>query len=283
MYPSTHNPSSGTSAHSRAGVSLRRGMTLLEVVFSLVLLSIIGASAASLFGFVSSMQLREQRRLAATEVAHRLILAYLDDPTEMPNPSLPVEYGPQDAPARFRWEYTEERVQLNEIAGDRRDTSRQSPLSADRFRQITVRVWLSEESGGSRYPTGDTPQAVLSRMMDPITIRNPDSAMNMLSSERGRERWMQELMGFTGNVPTPSGFTGRGGAGGQTGTSPGPRTRRDVQRPSVSAGDAFRRGNNRQGSGRVPAGQVGMNMSRMGGSFDAADFNSGQTRTGGRR
>jgi hypothetical protein len=201
-------------------------------------------------------------------VAHRLVLAYLDDPTDMPDARLPLEYGPTEAPARFRWEYAEEPLRLIEVAGDRRDPTRQSPLSPDRFRQVKVTVWLSEESGGTRYLEAGTPSAVLTRMMDPITIRNPDSAMNMISSERGRERWMQELMGFTGNVPAAQGG-GRSGAG-QAGPAAGPRARRDAQRSSMNAGDAFRRG-----QGRAPAGQVGMYMSRNGGSFDAADFNSG--------
>jgi prepilin-type N-terminal cleavage/methylation domain-containing protein len=265
----------------------RRGMTLLEVVFAMALLAVVAASAAGAFGFATASQLRERQRLAAAEVAHRLVLAYLDDPSDMPDSTRPLEYGPPEAPARFRWEYSELPVFLTEIAGDRRDSTRQSPLSMDRFRIVTVRVWLSEESGGTRYGDGNTPGARLSRMVDPVfgaIARNPDSAMNMIGSERAQRRWMQELMGNNAPVRGGAGVPGRGDQPGTGGAMPAPRERLGRTPPMRgSARDAFQRGPSGRGGERVPAGEVGMHMSRRGSSFDAADFIGDARREGQRR
>lgn len=224
---------------TRGGYRAHRGMSLLEVVFAVALLGMVVASIASLFGFATNYQLRERQRLAAAEVAHRLLLSYLDDPSEMPDPSMPVEYGPPEAPARFRWEYREDPVGLIEVGGDQRDASRQSPLRSDRFRLITVRVWLSEESGGSRTPDGGTPSVTLARMIDPVAIRNPDSALHMLSTERGQRRWI-EAMGMIPGANIP---------GGQAGQQRLNRT------PGSGAWDAFQRGPGGQGGQRMPMDQ----------------------------
>jgi prepilin-type N-terminal cleavage/methylation domain-containing protein len=248
----------------RPSVMVRRGLTLLEVVFAVALLAVVAATATSVLGFVAAAQLRERQRLAATEVAHRLVLNYLDDPTEMPDPSRPVEYGPPEAPARFRWDYTDEKVRLIEVAGDRR-IQRQGPLNPDRFRQVTVRAWLSEESGGSRFPEGNTPIAVVSRMIDPIAARNPDSYMNMIRNPRYLERMMQEFMGFSGPAggapASPGGGVEQPTGGGRIGT---------VERRGGAA-EAFRRGATGTGGQRVPLGESGINVPRSGGSWNPVD------------
>jgi hypothetical protein len=191
-------------------------MTFLEVVFAVAMLGVVAASLFGAYGFAIAGETREQRRLGAAEVANRLILNYLDSPSGMPDPSLPVKYGDPPRPLLFRWEYFEEPVRVVEAYGDRRDRARESPLKNDRFRQITVRVWLSELSGGSRYWEASTPSVTISRMLDPVAPRNPDSYMAMIKNPSDFQRLIEAFMG-KGRVSAPaagsasSGFDRTGG------------------------------------------------------------------------
>jgi len=234
------------------GVSVRPGMTFLEVVVASAMLGVVSAAMFGVFSFVTSSQWREQRRLGATEVANRLVLQYLDSPTEMPDPSKTVDYGPAEAMSKYRWEYTEDTVALIEAAPDQRDSTRVSPLDPNRFKQITVRVWLSEHSGGSRSPEPSTPMATLTRMLDPVMPRNPDSYMNMLQDPTGFSNLMSQFMGFGGNT----------GGGGTTvirngGLQSGQRQTMRGQQGAIGPGDAFRQGRQRNGQQQNGRGQQG--------------------------
>jgi prepilin-type N-terminal cleavage/methylation domain-containing protein len=205
----------------------RRGMTFIEVVCASAIVGIVAAAVFSAFSFVSLTQVRETRNLACMEVANRLMLSYLDNPSGLGEGQRVVEYGPPEAAAKFRYDLSEQPVKLVEVAADRRSDSR-SPLKLDRFKVITVRVWLSEESGGARSPGNNVPEATLTRMIDPVALRNPDSIANMMKDPRQYERFMQSIMGFsqpaaaavagTGNSSGaglgPAGSTGNGGRAG---------------------------------------------------------------------
>jgi type II secretory pathway pseudopilin PulG len=196
-----------------ASSGTRRGMTFLEVVFATAMLGIIGGAMFAAYGFAIASEAREQQRLGAAELANRLVLNYLDSPTGMPDKGKVIEGGPGGA-MKYRWEMVEEPVHVVEAAADQRDKSRDSPLKNDRFINVTVRVWLGEESGGSRMFEATTPSATLSRMLDPISPRNPDSYMAMIQNSGDRERLIQVFMNQykTSPVSGPMGFE-RGGGG----------------------------------------------------------------------
>lgn len=181
-----------------------RGTTFLEVVLATALLALVAAALTATVQYALAAQSRQRRELAAMEVAHRLVLNYLDSPTEMPDPARPVEYGTGDDRLLFRWEYREDPVRVVEQAENVRDRSRMT-LGLDRYRAVTVRVWLSEQSGGSRFPDAMTPQATLVRLLDPIYPRNPDSFNNILAAPGGLERLVGSFMGF----PPEGGAAGR--------------------------------------------------------------------------
>jgi prepilin-type N-terminal cleavage/methylation domain-containing protein len=187
--------------------SMRRGMTFIEVVFAMALFGVVAASVLGVISFSLNAQLREQRTLACAEVANRMVLAYLDDSTSMPDPHKTLEYGPSEDPLKFRWEYREDGVTLVESGGDARDRSRVSPLRQDRFRQITVHVWLGEESGGTYGPDESTPQVTLTRMFDPLYTRNPDSFMKMMMDPAGRQRFFDYMQGNYRNTGNAAGST----------------------------------------------------------------------------
>ncbi len=210
-------------------------MTFLEVVFATALFAIVASSILGVFSFTVSAVTREQRQLACAEVANRLIMSYMDDPTDMPDPNKTVDYGPAESPLHFRWDYQEDPITFVEPKGDARQRVRESPLRNDRFVQVTVKVWLAETSGGSRVADESTPQIVLTRMYDPTYLRNPDSFMNLLTSPgRGQEWFFKQLQGTTelrnsgreSAGATRGGRLSRGGSGSR----------------GVSPQDAFRRG-----------------------------------------
>jgi type II secretory pathway pseudopilin PulG len=208
-------------------------MSFLEVIFATALFGIVAASILGVFSFTINAMSREQRQLACAEVAHRLIMAYMDDKTEMPDTNKTIEYGPGESPLHFRWEYREDPITLVEPKKDRRLKIRESPIRSDRFRQVTVRAWLAEESGGTLRPEESTPQITLTRMYDPLFMRNPDSFINMVMSPKGQPEFLRGLQGkdeLKGNAPAPRSerFGGR------------------RNRDGIQPRDAFQRGRSRR-------------------------------------
>lgn len=183
----------------------RRGFTFLEVVLAAALIALVASGIASVFGFVISTTVRERHRLAAYEVANRLVIAYLDDPTKLPDPNKPLEYGPAEAPLRWRWQLRQEPVGIEEIvpAGE---SAAQGGVGLDRFLRVVVRVWLSEESGGAASPDGSVPVAELSRLVDPVALRNPDAVARLMSDPDAMRNLLGNIsgtnrQGITGQIP----------------------------------------------------------------------------------
>lgn len=158
-------------------------MSLLEVALATTLLGIASAMIFSAVGQMSVGQQRQQQTLGAAEVANRLILQYLDDPNQLPRKTAPIPYGGYS----YRWSLREENVELQTPSGlsseamstltERRgQTNRSSPKS------ITVHVWLSEEQErGGITASAQTPEFVLTRLMDPMAARNPDTFRKMIN------------------------------------------------------------------------------------------------------
>ncbi len=170
-------------------------MTLLEVVLAIAALGLVAASATTTLSYLYGAQVREQRQLAAGELAHRFILIHMDEPNEMPSQSETTAY----AKDFYRYELEVAPVGLNpspHVASALADRRNESPVSIDRLEQITVRVWLSEDSGGSSRFDSDVPNAVLVRLIDPHFInRNHDSALKFFEDEKRRNQFIQEILG----------------------------------------------------------------------------------------
>jgi prepilin-type N-terminal cleavage/methylation domain-containing protein len=223
-----------------------RGLTFIEVVVAVALLGVVAGAMFGATSFATGMQLREQRRLACAEVANRLMLQYLDEPSKMSELPKTTAYGPDENPSQFRWEYREEPIQLIKANADAWDQTRESTLPPDRFRQVTIRVWLSEASGGSRFPDDSTATFTLSRMLDPIYPRNPDSFMNMLNDPVAFRDFMGNMMtNNQGNTFRGNGSGNQGRNQNGQGRQPG---RGQFGPGGVGPGQAFgRSGQNRQG------------------------------------
>lgn len=203
---------SWTNAQFEAGIPARRqcarppsrrGMTILEVTLAMALLGFVIMAMFSAFGFASAMSKREQQRLGAAELSSALIVQYLDDKNSLPTQQ-PLDYGAW----KFRYYLREDRVGFIEA---RPPAGTARTVSLDRLKQVTITVWLSEESGGSYDPDGDSPQVVLTRVVDPMALRNPDSFANMMSSDAGRRTLTDQISPGGGGGPRAPGNP-RGGA-----------------------------------------------------------------------
>jgi prepilin-type N-terminal cleavage/methylation domain-containing protein len=171
----------------------RDGLTLIESVSAITLLGILAAFVLSALSSMITSQRVQQHRMGAAEIANRLVLQYLDDPATMPQEGLPVAYNG----ARFRWALAKSPAKLvpavqsaAALDANGQPVRGKSGLSLDRLGVVTIRVWLSEESGGSfNYGAGGVPSFALTRLVDPTYIfRNPDSLDNMIKNpERMRE------------------------------------------------------------------------------------------------
>jgi hypothetical protein len=192
-------------------------MTFLEVTLATALLALVTASVFSAINFAIGSQSRHEQLLGAAEVASRVVVMYLDDPdSTLAQQNRPMDYGLW----RYRWSASSAPITLKADA----DAAAQSPSigagpSLSRLEELTVNVWLSEESGGAPDPAPGVPQFALKRMLDMNpTFRNPDSLEAAMESGTLIER----IMGSGGaGAGEGQGGEGAGRRGGGRGTDRG--------------------------------------------------------------
>lgn len=178
-----------------------RGMTLLEVVLAAVLISLATATIAGAVGLAERSQSVQADRLAAVEVANRLMLMYVDEAAQFKTPgAIPYEigYGNNERQRMFHWDMDETPVRFELGDAARENAGNDNPL-LQRVKQVTVRVWLSESSGGASSWTTDVPNATLTRLIDPLNFDNPDKAAR-LGDDRNMAQLMEDLLRATGGV-----------------------------------------------------------------------------------
>lgn len=182
-----------------AGPSGCRGMTLLEVVLAIATVALLASTVLGAVTYMHQVEIRQTHQLATAELANRMMLQYLDDKSAMPSPITPLEYGAH----RYRWSLSESPVGFEaiEVQDNTPAQSGRTPRNAippeRRYKLVTVRVWLSEESGGSLQATEGVVQAQIGRLIDLLAFRNPDSAENLLKQPGG----MQQLLEAIGAGP----------------------------------------------------------------------------------
>lgn len=165
-----------------------KGFTLLETVLAVTLVSMVAASIAMTYSSIQRQRVIEQQRLGAAELANRLILQYLDDRSAMPSQLQPIEYDAD----RYRWSLDTAQIAFTPAVQPERERSR--AFSLERISQVTVRVWLVDENDGPVSFTPNVPNAIVSRLRDPLALANPDSLENALQTPEGRRDFISELM-----------------------------------------------------------------------------------------
>jgi len=156
---------------------LAPGLTLLEVVLAVVILSLVAAAITNAISAVESMSAHSRRTVVAHELAHRLVLTWLDDDRRMPAETLPLDYGPY----RFMWDKDEEGVKMN-INEAQKSNSGSTPQALNRFRLFTVSVYEAEGEGAQPYK--GQMLATLTRLYDPAAPRNPESMKTITDTDK---------------------------------------------------------------------------------------------------
>lgn len=142
-------------------------MTFLEVVLASALLGIVAFGIFGALNYLVLQQKRAEQIAGASEVANRVVLMYLDSPDAMPPGGRPIPYGRN----LYRWTYEAAPIEVY----DPNATDEATPLSLTRLSELSVSVWLHEDSGGAYSPNPGTPGILVRRMLDPLASRNPDS------------------------------------------------------------------------------------------------------------
>jgi type II secretory pathway pseudopilin PulG len=189
---------------------------MLEVVFAMALLGLVVMATMGAISFVHGSQVREQRTLAAAELANRLILMYIDDPNSPWNEGDTITWSSGDI---YRWDLIRSDVRIESATKPPADVNQSPGFGLDRIHLIRARVWLDEESGGTRDFDTTTPNAEIARLMDPISnMSKPDTTKSMYDKYRGS---MSEYL-RNGRLP---GWRGRDGTSGSSVSSGGGRER----------------------------------------------------------
>lgn len=196
-------------------VSARAGTTFLEVMLSVALLAVVATMIMTAIGNMFTAQIQERQTLAAAELSNRLMLQYLHDKRTLPQAGLPVEYGAN----RFRWELTERSVKLEFARQEALSARAQNSAGLTGIKAVTFRVWLSEESGGSSFYEDGAPRFMLSRIVNPVALRNPDSIDHMLKDPDLYREFIQNFTGANTLTP-PTGTAGQGTGSGGRGATP---------------------------------------------------------------
>ena len=153
----------------------RRALTLLEAVCAVAMLGIVATSMFSTIDFIMSRQTSQERRLAAMELANRIMLQYLTDPREIEDDrNLPLRYHNGPHADLFRWdmEISDVGIELDDAVQDLDEDA--LGFTRRRLEHITIRVWLSEHSGGTYLPDDSPVLVELTRLADPAAMRTPE-------------------------------------------------------------------------------------------------------------
>lgn len=184
------------------GRGAARGTTVLEAVLAAGLLALLATATFAVLGSMHRQHVRHQQLLGAVELCNRLVVMYLDDPDTLPSRYQPIGYGRYT----YRHDMSVEKIDLEPATAEGQRRVR-GPGPVDRvgqLEQVTVRVWLDEPSAAGRGGA-PVPSATIVRLVDPLNImRNPDSAQNLIETERGQNRLIRQLLGLEGNQPLPA-------------------------------------------------------------------------------
>lgn len=187
-----------------------RGMTFIEVIAAIALLALVSTLVLSGLSFIESASARDRYRLAATEVAHRVILQYMDDPTLL-EPRKPYQYGDTNYRWILRAEILADESNDKSASISRRTAKVTDSVSIDEsfknpIHQVTISVYLWDDD--EALVSNDEPLGRLTRIYNRYNDRNDE--------ERIKDRIFKDIERLTGQQlqnqlqPDDSGNPSRG-------------------------------------------------------------------------
>lgn len=172
----------------------RRGSTLIEVVLAGVLLLLVAGSVFAVISQTMQAGARQRHRLAAHELAGRIMLQYIDSPKGLPDEGAPYE----DGVYKFRWALTGEDVRV------KTEAEKVSALF-DKTRLLRVKVFAGVEAGGGTVRRGEQ-LAEIVRMYNRALIlsRNDDSKGRGLLDQDTLKEFLDTARAAGGAPPPPA-------------------------------------------------------------------------------
>ena len=163
----------------RATKASRPALTMIEVVMALATLVIVSGMILGSVTFMEATAARNTTRLEAMEVAHRVIMQYIDEPDDLKQFNQRYQYN-QDF---YRFEVREEVLQTDDSTDIPGLTRREGTLAKDlgtqeTFRsllyQVTVTVYRENPNNPDDFPI--IPDAQLVRLYNPISLFERDES-----------------------------------------------------------------------------------------------------------
>lgn len=165
----------------------RRGLTFIEVVVATGILAGLATMIVGTLSFMENATLRQKHRLNATEVAHRVICQFLDDPDKLPDKNLPIQQGEHLYRFILRDEIlvTEDSGTEGLRQGQGRNVTQMDPQEQLRsmLGRVTVQVYLDEPDNPIAT---DAPMAELVRVYGTLSLADEDAIMKRLLELVGR-------------------------------------------------------------------------------------------------
>ncbi len=161
----------------RAHHASRTALTMIEVIMAMATLVIVSGMILSSITFMERAATRDKTRTEAMEVAHRVIMQYIDEPDDLKQFDHRYDYNQ----STYRFEVREEILETGEDSGieglSRRESSLASDVSTeDTFRsllyQLTVTVYRENPYDPDAVPA--TYDAQLVRLYNPISLFERD-------------------------------------------------------------------------------------------------------------
>jgi type II secretory pathway pseudopilin PulG len=155
----------------------RPALTMIEVVMALATLVIASSMILASVSFMETTAARNTTRLEAMEVAHRVIMQYIDEPDDLKQFNQRYQYNR----SFYRFEVREEILQIDESTDIPGLTRREGALAKDlnmedTFKsllyQVTVTVYRENPNYPDAIPT--TPHTQLVRLYNPISLFERD-------------------------------------------------------------------------------------------------------------
>ena len=176
-----------------------RGSTLIEVVLAGVLLSLIAGSVFSAISQTVRADARQRHRLAAHELASRIMLQYIDSPKGLPAENAPYD----DGVYKFRWELRGDDVRV------KTDAEKVSALF-DKTRLLRVKVFAGVDAGGGAVQSGEQ-LAEIVRLYNRALIlsRNDDSKGRGLLDQDTLKEFLDTARGAGGAPVAPKSGGGK--------------------------------------------------------------------------
>lgn len=162
----------------------------------MALLGILGGAIFGVLGYAWRIEVEARQTLAAAEIANRVLISYIDDPTSPEKLPDTIDYEQ----ISYRWSIDVEPTVIRDAhpgARVNRDGSPETQEALESMERVTITAWLDDGTAGSVAP-GRTPTFTLERVINPFQYRGNDTLERLLADPQRQNRLLEQMMGVNG-------------------------------------------------------------------------------------